>query len=568
MSDNRTGEPTIKLLRMALGLVLLHAGLAHAEAPQRPNILLIVAEDMSQRVGAFGDTVAKTPSLDGLARQGLRFTHVFTASGVCAPSRSALITGVHPLALGTQHMRTGAGGPIPYEAVPPPEVKAFPELLRRAGYATANVAKTDYQFGEPFTVWDLNTGSFMEPPDLAVWRRLPREKPFFAMINLMSTHESRLASEEATLEQGSRFGLVMKQALEWRSQHVKQVTDPAKITVPAYFPDVPRVRSSIAQHYDNIHYMDGEVGEILANLASDKLADKTLVIWTTDHGDGFPRAKRAVYDSGLHVPMIVRLPDGSRAGQVDRRLVSFVDLAPTILALAGAEIPAYLDGHDFLGEKRREYIYAARDRMDAVPDRVRAVRDERYKYIRNLMPEVAYFRPLTFRDMFPIMQALWDGHRDRSLTAVQSIYFTAPRPAEELYDTQTDPQEIHDLAADPAQQEVLVRLRSAMDQWLASLPNGGADEEAEMIESMWPGGAQPQTAAPSFDYSDSTHQIGLSSPTVGASIGYRIGAAGHDAPWQLYTKPFDIRTGDRVEAKAIRYGYAESAVGVYEAKGP
>jgi len=544
------------------GCLLLGGGTVWADpvGSKRLNILLVVAEDTSKRVGAFGDAVAQTPALDALAREGIRYTNVFTASGVCAPSRSALITGVHPLSLGTQYMRTAKGGPIPYEAVPPAEVKAFPELLRRAGYVTANVAKTDYQFGEPFTIWDIFVGDLISPPDLAVWRRLPKDKPFFAMINLMSTHESRLASPEATVSPDLPFARLFRALIDWRAKHVEAVTDPARVGVPAYFPDVPRVRNSIAQHYDNIHYMDGEVGQILANLKEDGLADDTVVIWTTDHGDGFPRAKRAVYDSGLNVPLIVRMPNGSGAGTIDDRMISFVDLGPTILALAGAEAPAFIQGHNFLGESGRQYIHAARDRMDNVPDRVRAIRDERYKYIRNLMPQVPYFRPLPFRDMFPIMQALWDGSRDHSLNAVQSFYFTAPRPTEELYDTQSDPDEVTNLAADPGYAEVLTRMREAMDEWLATLPQWASEDEAAMVESMWPGGVQPVTAAPEIRIAAETGQVSLTASTPGASIGYRIAGSADEGRWLLYSEPFEVRPGDSVEAKAVRYGYRESTV--------
>ena len=240
------GRPNV----VSCWLVVLLWAIAPSATAQ-PNIVLIVAEDLSPRVGAFGDAVAQTPNIDALAEQGVRYTRVFSASGVCAPNRSALITGVYPQTLGTQHMRTVNRN---YEAVPPANVKAFPELLRQAGYVTGNTAKTDYQFGEPFTVWDINHGNFALPPDLALWRQLPRDKPFFAMINLMSTHESRLATLD-TKGQGA-FGPVIAGLALARAAMVSEVTDPADVSVPDYYPDVPLVRESIAQHYDNIHYMD------------------------------------------------------------------------------------------------------------------------------------------------------------------------------------------------------------------------------------------------------------------------------------------------------------------------
>jgi arylsulfatase A-like enzyme len=245
--------------------------------------------------------------------------------------------------MGTQHMRTSNHG---YEAVPPAEVKAFPELLRRAGYATVNVAKTDYQFGEPFTVWDQNLGSFNEQPDLAPWRQLPKNKPFMAMINLMSTHESRLATTDS--RGTGEFGKALKSWVAAREKLVEPVTDPDVVTVPPYYPDTPAVRASIAQHYDNIHYMDGEVGRILEYLEKDGLHENTIVIWTTDHGDGLPRAKRSIYDSGLKVPLVIRYPDGRGRGAINTGLVSAVDIAPTILGIAGVDKPHFIQGHDFL----------------------------------------------------------------------------------------------------------------------------------------------------------------------------------------------------------------------------
>ena len=240
-------------------------------------------------------------------------------------------------------MRTSSLG---YEAVPPPDVKAFPELLRRAGYVTANSMKKDYQFGEPFTVWDVDVGDYSTPADLAVWRQLPKDKPFFAMITLMDTHESRLVSE-ATTGSGNWKPFVA-QIRQQREQRISAVTDPLDVEVPPYYPDTPQVRASIAQHYDNVHFIDGQVRQLLDNLKRDKLDQHTVVIFTTDHGDGLPRAKRSVYDSGIRVPMILRFPDGHGAGEVDWQLVSFVDIAPTLLKLAGAEAPTFIQGRDIL----------------------------------------------------------------------------------------------------------------------------------------------------------------------------------------------------------------------------
>ena len=549
------GKGARGLLGWGLGLA---CALAAARCPaEPPNILLIMAEDMGPRVGAFGDSVANTPTLDALAQRGVRYTQVFTASGVCAPSRAALMTGVYPQSMGAQHMRTATHG---YLAVPPAEVKAFPELLRREGYATANASKTDYQFGEPFTIWDVNAGGYDQPPQLALWRRLPQGRPFFAMINLLSTHESGLATPE-TKGYGI-FAPFIEQIVAARARYPK-VTSPQDVQVPPYYPDTPEVRASIAQHYDNIHHMDGEVAQILGNLEADGLAESTIVIWTADNGDGLPRAKRSVYDTGLQVPMIIRFPDGRAQGTVDPQLVSFIDLPTTILRLAGAEPPSYMQGRDFLAPGPalpRQYIYAGRDRMDQVPDWVRAVRGQRFKYIRNYRADLAYFRPLRFRDMFPIMLALWQGHREGSLNPLQRSYFEAPRPKEELYDTQADPHEVSNLAGDPAYAPELRRLSAAMDAWLARVGDSSRQEEAELKASLWPDGSQPQTARPVITRQGASEAccLALASHTPGASLGYRWLNAAALGPWLLYTQPLPIAPDARLEAKAIRYGYATS----------
>ncbi len=536
----------------------------------RPNILLIVAEDMSPRVGAYGDAVARTPAIDQLARDGLRFDRVFTVSGVCAPSRSSLITGVYATSMGTHQMRTSQGVPgtdiESYEAVPPPRVKAFPELLRAQGYSTANFAKKDYQFGDPFTIWDLHLGEFVGPVDAALWRRLPLDKPWFVMMNLMATHESRLFATGDVFPKEWE-GLITALDQE-RKTKIAQVTDPSHVSVPDFLPDTPPVRHSIAQHYDNIHYMDAQVGRILEALEADGLADNTIVIWTTDHGDGFPRAKRSVYDSGTRVPMIIRFPDRSYAAENDARLVSFVDIAPTILGFAGVDVPDFIQGHDIFSSERNDYVFAARDRMDATFDRVRAVRDARYRLIENFAPELAYFRPLLFRDMFPIMKALWEGQSSATLGPAQSQYFDAPRPRYELYDLEKDPEEVNNLAELPAYAEIKARLIQRLQAWRDDIGDLGNVPELQMVTDMWGGVVQPVTRPPIIrqlaktvagDASEQGREfqlIMLEETTVGSSLGYRIDGG----VWRLYNEPVAIAKGQSFEAKAVRYGFKESEI--------
>ncbi|MFT3723965.1 MAG: sulfatase [Hyphomonadaceae bacterium] len=361
-----TGSRLATAVAALFVLLLSSCGTApqEAAAKPRPNIVLLMVEDLSPRIGAFGDAVARTPNLDRMARQGVRYTNVFTSAGVCAPSRAALITGMHQVSIGAQHMRTSAyvwtdgSGRAGYEAVPPPYVKAFPELLRAAGYFTVNNSKTDYQFGSPFTVWDENGTS-------AHWKDRPEGMPFFAMYSQTATHESSLFLPES-LKPGYESGAGAAAAMEAKRAALAQRTRPQDVVVPPYYPDTPTVRADIARQYDNVQVMDAWVGERLAELEKAGVLDNTIVIWATDHGDGLPRGKRSIYDSGLQAPMIIRFPDGRQAGEIDDRMISFVDLAPTILSLAGVSAPKHLQGVDALGPKGKaqERIFAERDRFD------------------------------------------------------------------------------------------------------------------------------------------------------------------------------------------------------------
>jgi arylsulfatase A-like enzyme len=544
---------------VAVLLAALAAGTA-APAPaadRRPNILLLLAEDLGPRVGAFGDPVAMTPHLDRLAQEGTRYTRVFTTSGVCAPSRAALLTGVHAISTGSHHMRTSSKG---YQSVPPPEVKAFPELLRAAGYATFTDFKLDYQFSGmfagsgPFTIWD-------DEGFAAHWRKLGGDRPFFGLLNFIETHESGVFPRPALPHNGAHAFMQLIHLF----LHIghDDVVSPEDVALPPYYPDTPLVRADIARHYNNVHLMDERVGEILDQLAADGLLDSTVVIWTGDHGDGLPRAKRELFDSGTHVPMIIRWPPSLRPpdaepGAEEERLVSFVDLAPTILALAGLRVPAWMDGQVFAGPRaapKRRYVFAAKDRIDEVPDRQRSVRDERYRYIRSYLPGTPGAAHTTWRDVQDTMRELWAHHERGELEAAAALWFE-PRPPESLYDTRSDPHEVHDLATDPDYEPILERLRGALDAWLARRVDLGAVPEDQMIAQIWPGGEQPVTGEPIIEIlgSEAAPRLRISATTPGSSLGYRLDGG----DWRLYTEAFPVPPGARIEAKAVRYGWAES----------
>lgn len=531
-----------------------------AKAPRLappPNIVWISNEDMGPHLGVYGDTVARTPTLDRFAAQAIRFTLAFSTAPVCAPSRAAIITGMHQAAIGAQHMRTTEDTvpelPGPYLAVPPFYVKAFPEYLRAAGYFTSNNAKTDYQFGVPFTIWD----------DLgrqAHWRnRADRSQPFFSVFNLEVTHES----------QSFPTGPARKGK--------PPVTRAADVRVPPYYPDTPAVRDELARMYDNIADMDAQVAAILRQLEEDGLADDTIVFYWSDHGDGVPRAKRTLYDSGLRVPLMIHLPSrfaGAAPGTVRDDLVSLVDLAPTVLALAGLDRPGHMQGRVLIGPQAGPapgYVFGARDRMDAEYDMMRSARDGRYLYIRNVAPELPYAGHIIYRNQSAIMQEWLRLQAEGGLTGPPALWMRTSRPAEELYDVQRDPHQVEDLAGVPAHRPALERMREAVSAWMMRIGDQGLVNEAEMIQRMWPGAVQPTTAAPYIVPRGATEkperratialdgpmEVTIYVPTQGASVGYTTDA-GPDAKWRLYTGPILVREPMTLRAKAIRYGYKES----------
>jgi len=540
-----------------LWIVTAHAGQQSAVAPaSRPNIVWISNEDMSPHLGAYGDALARTPVLDRFARGSVRYTRAFTTAPVCAPSRAAIITGMYQNAIGAQHMRTTEDRvpelPGPYLAVPPFYVKAFPEYLRAAGYYTSNRAKTDYQFGEPFTIWD-DLG-----PE-AHWRRRPDlGQPFFSVFNLTVTHESQIFPSSP-----ARKGKPL-------------VTDPARVVVPPYYPDTPAVREELARMYDNIADMDRQVGEILGQLEADGLADNTIVFYWSDHGDGVPRAKRSLYDSGLHVPLMIRWPKmaSATAASVNDELVSLIDLAPTVLALAGVEIPAHLQGRVLAGPKAAlppAFVFAARDRMDIEYDMMRSARDRRFLYIRNFAPDQPYAGHIIYRNQSAIMQEWFRLQAERALTGSSALWMRTHRPAEELFDTASDPHQVRNLADEPAHRQTLETMRNAVTEWMTRIGDQGLVNEPEMIQRMWPGGVQPETAQPYIVARRSLEtpsrpasmtikgptEVAIYVPTQGASIGYTTDE-GPSPRWRLYTGPMLVKVPMTLRAKAIRYGYKES----------
>ncbi len=441
-----------------------------------PNILWLSTEDISPHLACYGDPHALTPQLDQLAAEGTLYTRAFATAGVCAPSRSAIISGLYQSSLGTQHMRS--------QVRVPEGVELFPSYLRRAGYYTANNEKQDYQIDESdpalARAWDDSSRQ-------AHWRNRPDPgQPFFAVFNYGGTHESGIAND-------AKYRRITAKLPPGHRQ------DPAALTtLPPYYPDTPVSREDWKRNYELISTLDAWAGDLIQQLKDDGLYENTIIFFWSDHGVGLPRAKRWLYDSGTRVPLIVRVPERYRPsgktipGATDGRLISTLDLAPTVLALAGVPLPAHFQGQPFLGSQStvpRDYVYAARDRMDERYDIIRTVRDQRFRYLRNYKPFKTYYQYMNTAEEGATMAELRRLHEAGRLDPVTGFYFSPAKPVEELYDTEVDPHEIHNLAGDPRYASVLERLRAAHLQWVVDTRDLGLIPEPLLdLRDEQPGG--------------------------------------------------------------------------------
>jgi uncharacterized sulfatase len=437
---------------------------ARAAISARPNILWISCEDTGPQLGCYGDPHAATPTLDRLAAQGVRYTRAHTVAGVCAPSRSGIITGMYPSTLGSHYMRC--------RIELPESVRCFPEYLRQAGYYCSNNSKTDYNFSPPPAAWDESSGK-------AHWRQRARNQPFFSVFNILCTHESQVrlrgpayAKATARLKPGDR-------------------RDAARLPLPPYYPGTPESRRDWANYYELVTAMDYQAGDRLRELEQDGLLEDTIVFFWGDHGVGLPRAKRWLYEASTHVPLIVRIPEKFRAagqgapGAADARLVSFIDLAPTVLNLAGVEVPPHMQGRAFLGPNLpapRRYVFGARDRMDERYDTIRAVSDGRYRYIRNFEPYTPWTQPLNYAEQGNILKEMRRLRGEGKLAGPALEFMADRKPVEELYDVREDPWCIRNLAGVKAHRGAEARLRKALDDWMFETRDLGLIPEPVVAE--------------------------------------------------------------------------------------
>lgn len=534
------------------------------------NILWLVTEDMGPYIPPFGDSTIATPNLSRLAAEGIIYPNLYSPSGVCSPSRAAIATGMYPSSIGANHMRTSSytevTGLPKYEAVPPPEIKMMSELLRLEGYYCTNNNKEDYQFKAPITAWD-------ESSKYAHWRNRADGQPFFSIFNFGQTHESGLFEP---------YGLKKTEFRHYRSGDRSFTGDQAsgktegeettihlpkdtKFDIAPYHPDNKVTQKDYWKVYNNIAEMDKQLGAILDQLEADGLMENTIIIFYADHGGPLPRQKRLIYDSGLNSPMIIRFPDQRNASTRDDQLISFIDLAPTMLSLIGKNPPSHMHGQAFLGEykaaKERDHIHAAADRFDAFTDAIRAVRDKRYKYVRNYRPGQGYYLPVTYRERIPTMQELLKLKAEDKLTAVQAQWFRESKPRDELFDCLNDPHELNNLAGDPAHATKLDQLKKEMDSWLVAIGDQPNLPERDLIDQLW-NGNEKKPITEDVTILETESQLTLSCSTAGASIGYKILKPSEEEPmsWTIYTGPITLPIGSTIKAQSHRIGYAPSPI--------
>ncbi|GAB3654639.1 hypothetical protein GCM10028791_25500 [Echinicola sediminis] len=532
----------------------------------RPNILWLVTEDMGPYIAPFGDSTAYTPNLNRLANEGVIYPNLYSTSGVCAPSRAAIATGMYPSSIGANHMRTNSYNEevgIPkYEAVPGPEVRMISEWLREEGYYCTNNYKEDYQFKAPVTAWD-------ESGPYAHWRNRAEGQSFFSVVNFTETHESGLFDPYGFRHIETRHYYAGDTSYKWADGRMDEEETPVHLSkdtefpIPPYLPNTPVVKRDMWKMYNNISEMDRQLGAVLKQLEEDGLLENTIIFFYGDHGGPLPRQKRLIYDSGLNTPMIIRFPHSRRAGSEDDQLISFVDFAPTLLSLVGVAPKDYMHGRAFLGDyqanEERQFIHAAADRFDAYTDAIRAVRDKQYKYIRNFRPHQEYYLPISYREEIPTMKEMLRLRKAGELDPVQAQWFRESKPREELYDCVADPHELNNLAEDPKYQEKLQELSQEMDRWIQEIGDQPNLPEKQLINQLWEGqNTQPKTEAPLVKVENG--EIRMSNNTEGASIAYKVmDKKGRKSKvWSLYQGPIKVPNGSKIMVKAHRIGFKPS----------
>ena len=507
-----------------------------SEAQIRPNIIWLVAEDQSPDFfPMYGDSTISLPNIESLSLDGVVFTNAYTPVPVCAPTRSAIITGMYPTTLGTHNMRTYNAyttenqpeiGIPSYSPLVPDGVKMFTEYLRKEGYYCTNNAKEDYNFKAPESGWDESSTS-------AHWRNRPKDAPFFSVFNFNVCHESGI----------------------WKQGEEELYVSPDSISVPPYFPDNDVIRHDLAVNYSNLKRLDEELGKIINQLKEDGLYENSIIFFYGDHGGPFPRYKRALYDTGIKLPLVIKFQNNLKKSNYDDRLISFIDFAPTLLSWAGITPPKVMQGKAQFGVYRdsteSNYVFASSDRFDEMYDKLRAVRTKRFKYIRNYNPEISNALAVKYREQIPMMQNMMTLRALGKLDSLPSLWFRTPKPEEELYDMENDPFELVNLSNQVQFQDTLVHLRKVLNTWIKETNDLGRTPEKDLITMWLPNGEQPKLKP--LQMVEKGEEINLISEKSDATI---IWKEPGDVSWHIFSEPLNKNVS--FIAKAVRIGYTDS----------
>lgn len=452
----------IQLFILLITIILISCD--NRTASLQPNILWITCEDLSPILGCYGDKIANTPNIDLFAQNAVRFTNAYASAPICTPARSSLITGVYASSMGTHHLR----GVVPKSD----KIKCFTEFLRKQGYYCTNNVKEDYNFITPEEAWD-------ESSDSAHWRNRKPGQPFFSVFNFMVTHQSQ-----------TRYGIEKLNEINSTLDEKDRIT-PDDVEIPPYYPDTPIVRNNIASLYTQVHIMDKKFQEILNQLEEDGLRENTIIFFYSDHGTGLPRGKGYLHDTGIKVPLIIEFPEKykhyspAKAGTFSDELVNFIDFPPTVLSLTGIDPPKYMQGKPFLGQYRKnsnDYVISIRDRRDEVLMFSRSIRTDKYHYIRNFLPHRPRMQRNFYSEITPIRQELRRLDNLGLLQSNEAWLMGDSVPVDELYDTETDPHELNNLAQEAEHQEIMELLKRNLFSWMVETKDLGLVPEHEMIE--------------------------------------------------------------------------------------
>lgn len=507
-----------------------------SEARIRPNIIWLVAEDQSPDFfPMYGDSTIALPNIESLSLDGVVFTNAYTPVPVCAPARSSIITGMYPTTLGTHNMRTYNAyssenqpeiGIPSYSPLVPDGVKMFTEYLRKEGYYCTNNAKEDYNFRAPESGWDESSTS-------AHWRNRPKDAPFFSVFNFNVCHESGI----------------------WKQGEEELYVSPDSISVPPYFPDNDVIRHDLAVNYSNLKRLDEQLGKIINQLKEDGLYENSIIFFYGDHGGPFPRYKRALYDTGIKLPLVIKFQDNLKNSNYDDQLLSFIDFAPTLLSWAGIKPPKVMQGKARFGvykdSTESNYVFASSDRFDEMYDKLRAVRTKKFKYIRNYNPEISNALAVKYREQIPMMKNMMTLRAIGKLDSLPSLWFRTPKPEEELYDMENDPFELVNLSDQEQFQDTLVHLRKILNNWIKETNDLGRTPEKDLITMWLPNGEQPKLKP--LQMVEKGEEINLISDKYDATI---IWKEPGDVSWHIFSEPLNKNVS--FIAKAVRIGYTDS----------